>query len=120
MAGTTSTLASPISPSETNRFVSEQDQGLGDAIDLEAQTGIVPVDGISRYGNTGGLVRRTVNLCIDYTKLPEDTDTAANAFYEENVLPRLTILLGRSPIFGDEWYNGTTFLRYNGDTWQSI
>jgi hypothetical protein len=120
MAGTTSTLASPISPSETNRFVSEQDQGLGDTIDLEAQTGIVPVDGISRYGNTGGLVRRTVNLCIDYTKLPEDTDTAANAFYEENVLPRLTILLGRSPIFGDEWYNGTTFLRYNGDTWQSI
>jgi hypothetical protein len=120
MAGTTSTLASPIPPSETNRFVSEQDQGLGDTIDLEAQTGIVPVDGISRYGNTGGLVRRTVNLCIDYTKLPEDTDTAANAFYEENVLPRLTILLGRSPIWGDEWYNGTTFLRFNGDTWQSI
>jgi hypothetical protein len=120
MAGTTSSLTVPIPPSEDNRFVTELDQGLGNTIDLNAQTGIVAVDGISRYGNTGGLVRRTVQLCIDYTKLPDDTDTTANAFYEEYVLPRLIILLGRSPLWGDEWYNGTTFLRYNGDTWQSI
>jgi hypothetical protein len=120
MAGTTSSLDTPIPPSEDNRFVTEQDQGLGNTIDLDSQTGIIAVDGISRYGNTGGLVRRTVQLCIDYTKLPADTDTAANAFYEEYILPRLMILLGRSPLWGDEWYNGTTFLRYNGDTWQSI
>ena len=120
MVGTTSSLVSPIQPSENNRFVSELHQGLCDTVDLESQEGIVPVEGISRYGNTGGLVRRTIQLCIDYTKLPADTDTAANAFYEEYVLPRLTILLGRSPIWGDEWYNGTTFLRFNGDSWQSI
>ena len=119
MAGTTSSLTSPIPPSETNRFVVELDQGLGNTIDLDAQTGIIPVNGVSRFGNTGGLVRRTVQLCIDYTKLPTDP-TAADAFYEEYVLPRLIILLGRSPLWGDEWYNGTTFLRYNGDTWQSI
>jgi len=121
MVGSTSSLTTPIPPSEENRFVCERDQGLGNTIDLDSQTGIIPVEGISRYGNTGGLVRRTVQLCIDYTKLPPDTDTAANAFYEEYVLPRLIILLGgRSPIWGDEWYNGTTFLRFNGDTWQSI
>jgi hypothetical protein len=121
MVGSTSTLTTPIPPSEENRFVCERDQGLGNTIDLDSQTGIIPVEGVSRYGNTGGLVRRTVQLCIDYTKLPADTDTAANAFYEEYVLPRLIILLGgRSPIWGDEWYNGTTFLRFNGDTWQSI
>lgn len=120
MAGTTASLTSPIPPSETNRFVTELDQGLGNTIDLDAQTGIISVDGISRYGNTGGLVRKTVQLCIDFTKLPADTDTAANAFYEDYVLPRLLILLGRSPIWGDEWYNGTTFLRFNGDSWQSI
>jgi hypothetical protein len=120
MAGTTASLDTPIPPSEDNRFVTELDQGLGNTIDLDSQPGIIAVDGVSRYGNTGGLVRRTVQLCIDYTKLPADTDTAANAFYEEYILPRLMILLGRSPLWGDEWYNGTTFLRYNGDTWQSI
>ncbi|MCK9557030.1 MAG: hypothetical protein M0R50_03185 [Candidatus Cloacimonetes bacterium] len=120
MVGTTDSLTTPIPPSETNRFVCEQDQGLGNTINLNAQEGIVAVDGISCYGYTGGLVRRTVQLCIDYTKLPEDTDTEATAFYEEYILPRLVILLGRSPLWGDEWYNGTTFLRFNGDTWQSI
>jgi hypothetical protein len=120
MEGTTASLTAPIPPSEENRFVCELDQGLGNTVDLDAQTGITPVDGISRYGNTGGLVRRSVQLCIDYTKLPADTDTTANAFYEDYVLPRLSILLGRSPIYGDEWYNGTTFLRFNGDTWQSV
>ena len=120
MAGTTASLNTPIPPSETNRFVSELDQGLGNTIDFNLQTGIIPVDGVSRYGNTGGLVRKTVQLCIDYTKLPADTDTAANVFYEENILPRLMILLGRSPIFADCWYNGTTLLFYNGDTWQSM
>lgn len=119
MVGSTARRAAPIHPSDTNRFVTEQDQGVGDTIDLDAQTGIVPVDGISRYGNTGGLVRRTVQLCIDYTKLPTSTDPDSSAFYEDYILPRLMVLLGRSPCFGDEWYNGTTFLRYNGDTWQS-
>lgn len=119
MVGSTSSLSTPIPPSETNRFVAELDQGLGDTIDLDSQSGITAVDGISRYGYTGGLVRKSVQLCLDYTKLPEDTDTTANAFYEDYVLPRLTILLGRSPIYGDEWYNGTVFLRFNGDTWQS-
>jgi hypothetical protein len=120
LEGTTARRASPIPPSTDNRYVTEQDQGLGDTIDLDSQTGITTVDGISRYGYTGGLVRKTIQLCIDYTKLPDDTDTTANAFYEDSVLPRLIILLGRSPIWGDEWYNGTTFLRFNGDTWQSI
>jgi hypothetical protein len=120
MIGTTASLSSPIPPSSTNRFVTEQDQGLGNTIDLDAQTGIVATTGVSRYGFTGGLVRKTVQLCIDYTKLPTDDSSEATAFYEAYILPRLTILLGRSPIWGDEWYNGTTFLRFNGDTWQSI
>lgn len=120
MVGTTASLDSPIPPSETNRFVTELDQGLGNTVDLDSQTGITAVDGVSKYGNTGSLVRKTVQLCVDYTKLPSGSDVGASTFYEDEILPRLTILLGRAPIWGDEWYNGTTFLRYNGDTWQSI
>jgi len=37
--------------------------------------------------------------------------------YDTDVLPRLRILLGRNPIFGDIWYDGTRFKTYNGDSW---
>lgn len=118
MRGTTSRLDIPIPPSDTNRFINEMDQGLGDTIDLEAETDINPVNGIDRFGNTGALAHRMIKLCIDNTKIPTGEDTMAGSFYDDEVLPRLRILLGRDPAFGDFWYNGTRLLFFNGDTWQ--
>ncbi len=118
LRGTTSRLVAAIPPSDDNRYISEQDQGLGDTIDLEAQSGITIVDGISRYGYTGALAHRIVNLCIDNTKIPTGTSTDAGTYYEDQILPRLRILFGRDPKFGDMWYNGTRFMIFNGDTFQ--
>jgi hypothetical protein len=117
LVGTTSNLASPIPPSEDNRFVVEQDQGLGNSVDLEAS--LSPILGVNRYGYDGALAHKIVQLCIDYTKLPSGTETGTGTFYEDNILPRLTILLGRPPQFGDFWYQGTELLFFNGNSWQT-
>lgn len=114
MVGSTDRRAISIPPSDENRFVCEQDDGIGDTIDLEAQSGITPNLAIERYGYTGGLIHRCVKLVIDPSKITNDPN-----FYTEEVLPRLTILLGRPPRFGDVWYNGVVFLRNNGNSWQS-
>lgn len=113
LVGTTSTRTVPINPGPNNRFVTEQDEGLGNQIDLEAQIGIIPSVPIERYGYTGGRVQRCVKLVVDATKVGDDPN-----FYDAYVLPRLVILLGRNPVFGDQWYNGTRFMTFNGDTWQ--
>jgi hypothetical protein len=117
LVGTASNLASPIPPSEDNRFVVEQDQGLGNTVDLESS--LAPVLGVDRYGYTGALTHKIVQLCIDYTKLPSGIATTGSTFYEDNILPRLIILLGRPPQFGDFLYNGTELLFFNGNSWQT-
>ena len=113
LLGSTSRLPVPIIPSYDNRFITEQDQGLGRQIDLEAQAGITPNVNIDRYGYSGSLAHRMVKLVINTDNLGSIPN-----FYELNVLPRLRILLGRDPQFGDMWYNGTRFAIFNGDTWQ--
>jgi hypothetical protein len=120
LRGSTSRLTdTPIALSDDNRYINEQDQGLGDRIDLEALTAVDPVNGIDRYGYTGALAHRIVNLCIDYTKIPTgEGTTEVDQFYEDEILPRLTALLGRAPAFGDFWYDGTRLKFYNGDSWQ--
>jgi len=113
LLGSTSRLNSPSQPGYDNRFVTEADQGLGNTIDLEAQSGISANSNIDRYGYTGALNHRIINLPIKTANLGSDPE-----FYNTNVLPRLKILLGRDPKFGDGWYNGTRFMWFNGDSWQ--
>lgn len=115
LAGTTSRRVPAIPPSDTNRYVTEEDQGLGQKIDLETTGNLTPNVAIDRYGYSSTLVHKTVKLCIDNTKI----NNSDPSFYNNNVLPRLRILFGRDPIFGDEWFEGTRFLRFNGDSWQS-
>lgn len=112
MIGSTSRRNTPAYPSYNNRFVTEADRGLGDAVDLDNQPGISPNLAIERYGYSGGCTHKTVKLVIDASKIGSDPD-----FYNNNVLPRLTVLLGRPPEFGDEWFNGTRFMKYSGDAW---
>jgi hypothetical protein len=80
---------------------------------MEAQVGITPNSAIQRYGYTGSLCHRVVKLIVLGDELGSDPN-----FYDNQILPRLNILLGRDPVFGDVWYNGTRFVTYNGDTWQ--
>jgi hypothetical protein len=113
LVGSSARRSTPINPSDTNRYVCEQDQGLGNQIDLDSYPGIVTNSAIERYGYSGSLAHRMVRLVIDATSLGSD-----EAFYDNQILPRLRVLLGRDPQFGDFWFNGTRFLIYNGDTWQ--
>jgi len=113
LRGSSARLSPPIHPDDDNRFITEADQGLGDTIDLEAQSGISPNTYIDRYGYTGSLAHRVVKLVIN-----SDDNIDANAtFYTDQVLPRLEVLLGRSPVFGDQWFTGSRFVTFNGDTW---
>jgi len=112
LAGSTSRRTVPIYPNDDNRYVCEQDQGLGNQVDIEAQPGITPNAAIDRYGYTGALNHRVVRLVINATLLCNDP-----TFYDTQVLPRLRILFGRDPIFADVWFNGTRFMTYTGDTW---
>lgn len=114
LLGSTSRLATPLPPSKDNRYVTESDQGIGDTVDLEVVTGISPNIAIERYGSKGSLCHRIVKLVV-YADRIDDDDTT---FYDNEILPRLSELLGRDPIFGDVWYDGTRFKTYNGSTWQ--
>jgi hypothetical protein len=113
LLGSTSRRTTPIDPSYDNRYVTELDQGVGNQIDLEAQNGITPNSAIDRYGFSGALAHKICRLVIDATQLGTEP-----AFYDTHVAPRLKVLLGRDPAFGDFWYNGTRLMFYNGDSWQ--
>jgi hypothetical protein len=102
----------PINPSDSNRYVTESDQGLGQAIDFRTKPGFTENPDIDPIGYTGSLLHRIVWLEVDASQPNHD--------YATDILPRLTCLLGRAPIFGDEWYDGTVFKKYNGDTWITI
>jgi hypothetical protein len=107
LVGTMSDRDTPVPPSSTNRFVTEQDTGTGDQVDLDGSFGAV--EGIDRYGYRGGLVHRIVSLCIDNTQI-DNTDAT---FYQDNILPRLVDLLGRSPVAFDMWWDGTRLKFYD-------
>lgn len=114
LAGSTARRTTPVEPSDSNRYVTELDQGLGNRIDLEAQSGITTNSAIEQYGYAGSLCHKVVRMVVDNTKAGSES-----TFYDDEVLPRLRILLGRDPAFGDFWYNGTRLLFFNGDSWQS-
>jgi hypothetical protein len=102
-----------VDPGATNRFVVEGDQGQGDQVDFATHTSL-PEDrrenpDIERFGFTGSLAHRVVKMVMNTDG--DDHD------YPNDVLPRLRILYGRDPIFGDFWWDGTTLKFFNGDTW---
>jgi len=113
LRGSSSRRNSPLSPNLDNRYVTELDQGQGDQVDLEAVSGITTHPAISRYGYSGSLCHKIVRLEINGNLIDNDDPN----FYANEILPRLTVLFGRAPVFGDEYYNGIRFMKYNGDTW---
>jgi hypothetical protein len=100
-------------PDSTNRYVVEADQGLGERVDFATNTSL-PQDrreneDIERYGYKGSLAHRLVQLVVDSSGDSHD--------YNNDILPRLKILLGRDPIFGDEWFDGVRKKFFNGQVW---
>ena len=100
-------------PTSGNRFVVEQDQGLGTQVDFST-TDDLPDEkknnpDIERFGYSGSLAHRMVQLIVRTDG--EDHD------YDNDILPRLNILFGRDPIFGDFWWDGTVLKFFNGNVW---
>ena len=111
-AGSTARLTTPIPPSDSNRFVTEQDVGLGNAVDLEAVTGITPHPAIAATGYTGSNLSRSFKLTVD-------TSSTTPINYQTDILPRIIALIGRAPVFGDRWFDSTVWKTFNGDSWTS-
>jgi hypothetical protein len=112
LIGSSSERTTPVYPSTSNKFVTTLDEGLGDAIDLDAQSGIISNAAIEKYGYTGTRAHKLVKLVVD----PDAASKSGNPnFYADEILPRLTILYGRAPVFGDVWYNGNRFVTFDGD-----
>jgi len=112
LLGSTARRTTPINPSGDNRYVTEEDQGLGDQVDLDAQPGITAHTAVERYGYNGALTHRVVRLVVDAS-----ATGSSSTFYDDEILPRLRVLFGRDPRFGDWWYNGTRLMFFNGDSW---
>jgi hypothetical protein len=114
LEGTSSERTVAIDPSSSNRYVTELDEGLGDIVDLDAQSAITNNAAIDRYGYMASRSHKLVKLVVDPDLASVDNDPT---FYADEVLPRLRVLLGRDPVFGDIWYNGNRFMQFNGDSW---
>lgn len=106
LAGSTSRRDTPINPSDDNRYVTELDQGVGDSVNF-TDNGLDTNTDIDNIGYKGGLVNKKASLLVN-------TANDAKFDYENDILPRLVLLLGRNPVHGDEWFDGTTFKKYDG------
>ena len=115
LKGSTARLEVKINPSDSNRYILEADQGLGDMIDFRTKVGF-PEElrehpSIEPEAFTGAVLHRIVKLVVDSSK--------ETHVYETDILPRLRCLLGRDPQFGDMWFDGTLFKTFNGEQWQT-
>ena len=114
LEGTASDRDTSIPPSSTNKYVTSGDEGLGDSVNLDNQTGIDANPAINTFGNTATRAHALIKLVVDPSAASGTMDPD---FYDDEILPRLRILLGRDPVFGDMWYNGNRFVIFNGDAW---
>lgn len=112
LMGSTSRRSSPIYPSTDNRFLTEGDQGIGDQVNFNENSTITPNDDIDPIAYKGSQTNKSVTLLVN-------SANNCNFDYENDILPRLRILFGRDPIHFDEWFDGTTFKRYDqiSNTW---
>jgi hypothetical protein len=100
-------------PTSTNPYIVQEDQGLGEQVLWSTETQL-PVDkrtnpDIEDIAYKGSRAHHLVYLIVNTNGSDHD--------YDIDILPRLRILLGRDPIFGDQWYDGTRFKTYNGSAW---
>jgi len=98
-------------PSSANRYVVEADEGLTSTITL-TDNGFASLSTIQNVAYIGGLVNKKVIMVIDGKTISEMNP--GSAFYTNEILPRLTFLLGRAPITFDQWFDGTrvkTFIK---------
>jgi len=112
LAGSTARRSTPINPSDDNRYVTESDQGLGDKIDFRDLPEFDPNDDIDPIAYSGSFLAKSFVLKVN-------TSNEVGYDYSDDILPRIVKLLGRNPVHGDEWFDGTTFKKYDqlSDAW---
>jgi len=115
LSGSSARRDTPLNPSDSNRFITESDEGLGDAVDFRTLAGFP--DDLRENEDFEPIAYKATSI-HKLVKLVINSD-GDNHDYNTDILPRLRCLFGRDPVFGDEWYNGTYFMRYNGDAWQN-
>jgi hypothetical protein len=116
LQGSTARLAIPVNPSDTNRYITEADQGLGDTIDFRTLVNFPDElrenPDINPVAYTGALSHKIIFLITNAN--------GTHFTYDRDILPRLTCLLGRPPAFGDFLWDGTYLKFMNGDTWITL
>ncbi len=103
-----------IDPSSTNRYVVEGDEGLGSEVNFSTST-VLPEALRDNPAINPVAYRATRSHALVYLVVDESQESSLD--YDTDLLPRLTELFGRAPVFGDEWYDGSKFKRFNGSTW---
>jgi hypothetical protein len=112
LVGTTARRSTPIYPSDSNRYITEQDNGLGDSVDFRTVSGFTENEDIENIAYKGGLVHPIVRLVVDAS--------GGHHNYDTDIKPRLECLLGRPIRYADFWDNGTVLAFYNGDAWITL
>jgi hypothetical protein len=112
LAGSTSRRTQPIHPSSDNLYITESDQGLGEKVDFRELSEFTSNDDIDPIAYKGSKLTQSFVLVVN-------TANDANFDYDNDILPRIRHLIGRDPIQGDEWFDGTTFKKYDqiSKTW---
>ena len=111
LMGTSARFDEPVFPSDSNRYVTEADQGRGDRIDLHAainpitSSPIEPNPDIEQYGYEGSLVTKEISLIVNAS--------GTEHTYETDILPRLRCLFGREFVHGDAWMDGTRWKKWD-------
>lgn len=106
LTGSTSRLETPIQPSDDNRYVMEQDVGLGDSINFPEDKPSIPAhSAIEPIGHTGSRANKILFLTVDSSDNTLD--------YDIHIKPRLECLNGGPIKPGAEWWNGTRKLFFN-------
>jgi hypothetical protein len=105
LSGTAARRDDPVHPSDTNRYVTEADDGFGDRIDLIDDLEFEVNPDIERFGYSNSLVRKAVVLVVN--------SSGTHHEYERDILPRLRCLLGRDPQMFDLWFDGNRFKTYD-------
>ena len=99
LAGSSARRDPAQNPSDDNRFINEADQGIGQEVNFDDESGFTSNTDIEPIANKGALAHQIVFLTVDSSGTSHD--------YTTDILPRLRFLLGRDPEPGDFWYDGT-------------
>jgi len=103
LVGSSARRDTPIHPSDDNRYVTEADQGIGDAVNFTDE-GFPIIDSVETIGYKGSKIHQILVMIHDSSK---------GGDWETEIKPRLECLKGGSLVVGDMWWDGTRWKIYS-------